>query len=139
MGSDERQYCSPGFNLPIATIMRSLPGKFKEYHTSLDNFDLISMNNINKMLDLYIKIVVSYEQYDKYKLVTDGGEPFLTKYNLYREIGIPGHSKNELIRNWIIHYCDGSKNIKDISKLIKVSENTIMKFIKTFKLKGLIK
>ena len=138
IGSDERQFSSKGVRIPTGVLTLTPYEKYKEYHTSLDNFDLISMNNINKMLDLYIKIVVSYEQYDKYKLVTDGGEPFLTKYNLYREIGIPGHSKNELIRNWIIHYCDGSKNIKDISKLIKVSENTIMKFIKTFKLKGLI-
>ena len=72
------------------------------------------------------------------KLVTDGGEPFLTKYDLYRDIGTPGNSYGDMIRNWVLHYSDGSKNVKDISKLTGHSEDLIEDVVEILKLKGLL-
>ena len=137
-GSDERQFSSNGIRIPTAVLTLTPYEKYEEYHTSEDNLDLITVDNINKMIYLYTKVLLNYEQYDKYKITTDGGEPFLTKYGLYRTISVPGHSDNDLIRNWILHYSDGTKNIKDISKLIKVNELTISRFIENFKSKGLL-
>ena len=90
------------------------------------------------MLDFYFKIVLNYEEYNKYKLVTEGGEPFLTKYDLYRDIGVPGHTEDDMIRNWILHHSDGTKNIKDISKITGYDEFIIEKFVENFKSKGLL-
>jgi aminopeptidase-like protein len=137
-GSDERQFSSNGIRIPTAVLTLTPYEKYKEYHTSEDNLNLISTDNINKMLDLYTKVLVNYEQYNKYRIVTEGGEPFLTKYDLYRTISVPGHSDNDLIRNWILHYSDGTKTVKDISKLIKVDELTISRFVENFKSKGLL-
>ena len=137
-GSDERQFSSNGIRIPSGVLTLESYENYKEYHTSEDNLDLISINNIKKMTNLYLKILLKYEKYDKYKLSTHGGEPFLTKYNLYRTIGVPGHSDDDVIRNWVIHYSDGTKNKKDISKLIGCEESIIEEFTDEFKIKGLL-
>ena len=137
-GSDERQFSSNGIRIPTAVLTLTPYEEYKEYHTDKDNLSLISDDNINKMLDLYTKVLLYYEQYDKCKIVTSGGEPFLTKYDLYRTISVPGHSEDDLIRNWILHYSDGTKNIKDISRLIGVEESVVNNFIENFKSKGLL-
>ena len=137
-GSDERQFSSNGIRIPSGVLTRTPYQEYKEYHTSYDNHNLISIDNIKKMLDIYLKILLNYESYEKYKISTIGGEPFLTKYNLYRTVSVPGHSDNGVIRNWILHYSDGTKNVKDISKLIDIDEDVIFNFIKNFKSKGIL-
>ena len=90
------------------------------------------------MVSVYSKILLKYEKYEKFKLSIKGGEPFLTKYKLYRLIGTPGNSNDDLIRNWILHYLDGTRNIKDIAKQLNIKESIIQKYIKVFKSKGLL-
>ena len=137
-GSDERQLSSQSIRIPTGVLTTTPYEEFDEYHTSSDNLDFICIDTINKMSNLYFKILLTYEKYDKYKLAISGGEPFLSKYNLYRSIGTPGNSTDEIIRNWILHYSDGTKNIKDISKLIGVSEKEIEKYIILFESKQLV-
>jgi len=128
-GSDERQLSSQSIRIPTGVLTTIPYEQFPEYHTSADDLNFVSMDTINNMVELYLKILLTYESYDKYKMLIGGGEPFLSKYNLYRSIGTPGNSKHEIIRNWILHYCDGTKNIKDISKLLDLPEQDIAEYI----------
>ena len=137
-GSDERQLSSQGIRIPTGVLTTIPYEEFDEYHTSNDNLDFISINTINKMVNLYLNIITQYEKYPKYKVNVKGGEPFLSKYKLYREVGVPGNTENDTIRNWVLHYCDGTKNIKDISKLLNISENIISKHINILKNKKVI-
>jgi len=137
-GSDERQFSSNGIRIPAGVLTLTPYEKYKAYHTSKDDLNLISFKKINQMSSLYLKILLEYEKYEKYKLSIKAGEPFLTKYKLYRLIGTPGNTNNDLIRNWILFYLDGTKNIKDISKLLNINESIIKKYIKKYKSKGLI-
>ena len=61
--SDERQYCSPGIDLPICTIMKSKYGSFKEYHTSLDTLgSVVTKKGLNESLNIYKKLIGEYEK-----------------------------------------------------------------------------
>ena len=138
-GSDERQLSSQSIRIPTGVLTTIPYEQFPEYHTSADDLNFISVDTINNMIELYLKILLTYESYDKYKMLIGGGEPFLSKYNLYRSIGTPGNSKHEIIRNWILHYCDGTKNIKDISKLLNLPEQDITEYILQFEKNQIIR
>ena len=61
-GSDERQFCSPGFNLPVGSLIRSMYGKFPEYHTSGDNLDFINKNSLKESFEKYFLIISELEK-----------------------------------------------------------------------------
>ena len=61
-GSDERQYCSPGFNLPVGTLMRSVPTKYKEYHTSSDNLEFMNKKSLQKSFEMCFSIISELEK-----------------------------------------------------------------------------
>ena len=111
-GSDERQFCSPGFNLPIGSIMRSMYGTYDEYHTSLDNKNFINFKNIIEMIDLYFKSLLSIEYNCKYINNFPNGEPMLNKHNLYnstgnvREIDL---EKKKIM--WLLNYSDSHHDL----------------------------
>tara|TARA_B100000989_G_C19532208_1_gene470724 strand:+ start:4274 stop:5620 length:1347 start_codon:yes stop_codon:yes gene_type:complete len=118
-GSDERQFGSPGVDLPICSISRSKYGEYPEYHTSLDNLSIISNKYLNESSNLIIKIIKIIEINTTY-IHTKLGEPFLTKYNLYPSIS----SKNHLFKNTqlildILAYSDGKNDLIDLANIIK--------------------
>jgi aminopeptidase-like protein len=78
-GSDERQYCSPGFNLPVGLIMRTMYGKYREYHTSLDNKALISFKAIRETIDLYFDVIKTIDENRKYIARVQKGTPQFSK------------------------------------------------------------
>ena len=84
-GSDERQFCSPGIDLPISSITRSKYGTYKEYHTSLDNFELVTERGLNESLEIYLKCIEVFEKncYPKINVLC---EPQLCKRSLYPNI-----------------------------------------------------
>ena len=82
-GSDERNYCAPGVDLPVATVMRSKFGSYPEYHTSLDKLGtVVTKKSLKSSFDLIKKIVIAADNncYPKTKIF---GEPFMTKRNMY--------------------------------------------------------
>ena len=78
-GSDERQYCSPGFNFPVGLIMRTMYGQYKEYHTSLDNKDLISFKVIRETIDLYFDVIRTIDENGTYMSTIQNGSPQFSK------------------------------------------------------------
>ena len=137
-GSDERQFSSSGVRIPTGVLSLTPYQMYKEYHTSQDSAELISIENISNMVDVYKKVIMEYESRGKVAIATNGGEPFLTKYNMYRLIGTPGNSESEVIRNWILHYADGSRNVKDISKLLNLKEDEVDRWVCEMKRKGVL-
>lgn len=66
-GSDERQYCSPGFDLPVGSLMRSMYGRYPEYHTSLDNKSFISFSAMRESIALYLRMILAMEANRTYR------------------------------------------------------------------------
>ena len=138
-GSDERQYCSPGFNLPVGSIMRSMYGTYDEYHTSLDNKDLINFENIKEMIDIYFNALLSLEYNYKYINNYPDGEPMLTKHNLYNSIGNVWNldlEKKKIM--WLLNYSDTHHDLLSISDLSGFSVIELKKTADILLEKGLL-
>jgi aminopeptidase-like protein len=116
-GSDERQYCAPGVDLPIATIMRSAYGKYPEYHTSLDNLDFVTPSGLEGGFIALRRAIEIIEQ--NIKLETRVlCEPQLGKRGLYPTLSTK--DSNEQVKSMmdIITYSDGSQTLLDIADQI---------------------
>ena len=136
-GSDERQYNSPGVDLPIASIFRSKYGKYKEYHTSLDNFDLVTKEGLKggykvakKAIDILLNKTVP-----KNLVIC---EPQMGKKNLYPGLSITrkNYSYKHLMN--FLQYCDGKNDLQSISKIIKLSLKQVLKIFKLLKKNKLV-
>ncbi len=136
-GSDERQYCAPGIDLPIASLMRTKYGVYPEYHTSEDNLDFISPEGLEGGFQLVQKTIASIEA-NAYYTINCLGEPQLGKYGLYPTTSQKGSS--QIVRNLInvIAYCDGQNDIFDISEITGVPVLEVIEHISKLDAKGLV-
>jgi aminopeptidase-like protein len=116
-GSDERQYCAPGVDLPIATIMRSKYGEYPEYHTSLDDLTLISPQGLERGFAAIQKAIVHIEN-NPVPLVTVLGEPQLGKRGLYPSLSTKFRDDAVKTMKDMLAYCDGSHTLLDIAETI---------------------
>lgn len=137
-GSDERQYNSPGVDLPIASIFRTKYHEYSEYHTSLDNFNFISLKGITGGYDVVkesIKILLE-QIFPESKYLC---EPFLSKRKLYPTLSrgkIPKLTKKILD---VLQYCDGKNDLDNISKKTLINKNQVVSIYKLLLKKNLIK
>lgn len=116
-GYDERQFCSPGYNLPVGRLSRTPFEEFPEYHTSADNPDFISSTNLSESLRLLLNAVFVIERNKKYINTHPKGEPQLGKRGLYNSVG--GHQQNREFRMallWVLNLSDGNHSLLDIAK-----------------------
>lgn len=116
-GYDERQFCSPGFNLAVGLLTRSPHGSFPEYHTSADNLDFVSPPALEGSLTLCASIVTLLEREAVYVNQSPMGEPRLGKRGLYRGMGgSPDQPTSELALLWVLNQSDGLHSLLDIAE-----------------------
>lgn len=116
-GSDERQYCSPGFDLPIATVTRTMYAKYAEYHTSLDNLDFICMESLQDSINFYEEMVDEIESLKIYKSLNPYGEPQLGKRGLYPNLGSQKEMEERVnALMWALNMSDGTCETKEIAE-----------------------
>lgn len=116
-GYDERQFCSPGFNLPVGSLTRSPHGTFPEYHTSGDNLDFVRPEYLGDSLSKYLDIIDILESNRTYFSQNPFCEPQLGKRGLYRKVGGHGRSpKEEVAMLWVLNLSDGYHSLLDIAE-----------------------
>jgi aminopeptidase-like protein len=125
-GSDERQYNSPGIDLKISSIFRTKYGEYSEYHTSLDNFNLVTLkgcvggfNVARKSIEILLERI-----YPKCKIMC---EPQMGKRGLYTTLSTK--NENKLTRSYMdfLQYADGTNSLEKISNLIKLDLKSVKK------------
>ncbi|EKD55020.1 MAG: hypothetical protein ACD_60C00028G0017 [uncultured bacterium] len=118
-GSDERQYCSPGIDLPVASIMRSKYGEYPEYHTSLDDLNLVTPSGL---LGAYRALMLSLYCLEENKILKTQCycEPQLGKRGLYSTLGARNSEKSRRDMMDILAYCDGEHDLLAIAELINM-------------------
>jgi aminopeptidase-like protein len=115
VGSDERQYSSPGFNLQVGVLMRTPFSQFPEYHTSLDNKDLMDFKKMEELIQLCVQFVKAFELNDKYENQVKYGEPFLGKRNLYEDLSTKlTHSETIKMRLRLLNFLDGTRELIEV-------------------------
>lgn len=114
-GYDERQYCSPGFNLPVGCLMRSVWGTFPQYHTSADNLEFITQEQLAESLRVCTAIVDVIENNRRYRNLSPFCEPQLGKRDLYRSTGGEAIGVEINARLWVLNLSDGEHSLLDIA------------------------
>ena len=116
-GYDERQYCSPGFNLPVGSLMRTPHGLFPEYHTSADNLEFVQPQYLSHSFSTLSLILDILENNTTYVNQNPKCEPQLGKRGLYRAMG--GHkdsAEKQLAVLWVLNLSDGSHTLLDVAE-----------------------
>ena len=138
-GSDERQYCAPGVDLPVCSICRSKYGEYPEYHTSADDLKLISPAGLYGAFKVYTECIEALEN-NEYYVSSCIGEPQLGKRGLYSNISQKGSSTNSNSRDILnfLTYADGKNDLIDISDIIKVPVKELIPLARILEEKKLI-
>ena len=136
-GSDERQYNSPGIDLPIASIFRTKYGKYPEYHTSLDNFNLVTEKGIDggfkvakKAIEILIKKIIP-----KNNILC---EPQMSQRGLYPTLSTKNETKITKHYMDFLQYSDGKNDLNEIAKILKLNKNNVFKIYLKLKKSRLI-
>ena len=116
-GYDERQYCSPGFDLPVGRLSRSPHGKFPEYHTSADNLDFVTAESLGEAAETCLSAFDLIESNRHFLNLNPKCEPQLGKRGLYGSIGgLADPGQVEMAMLWVLNLSDGAHSLLDISE-----------------------
>lgn len=118
-GSDERQYCWPGVDLPVCSVMRSKYGEYPEYHTSLDNMDLITPNGLAGSFFALQYCAACVEENRTYRTAVLC-EPQLGRRGLYPVISKRGSASASALYRNILAYCDGANDLLAVADILGV-------------------
>lgn len=136
-GSDERQYCSPGVDLPVASMMRTRYNSYPEYHTSLDDLTLVTPSGLEGALDAYKKTISLIEKNRAYRTVTPC-EPQLGKRGLYPTLSTRGAGYSVRSMTNVLAYADGTRDLVDLAETIGITADEAIEISEKLVTAGLI-
>jgi aminopeptidase-like protein len=115
-GYDERQYCSPGINLPVGCFMRTPNGQYPEYHTSADDLSLVKPSSLGESLFQLLHIIQILEENGRYLNLNPKCEPQLGRRGLYRQMGgTKDAAATEMAMLWVLNLSDGEHDLLDVA------------------------
>jgi aminopeptidase-like protein len=115
-GYDERQYCSPGYNLAVGCFTRTPYERFPEYHTSADDLDFVRPENLADSVERILRMLEVLENNEVFVNLNPKGEPRLGPRGLYRPVGGDAAPINQLALLWVLNLSDGNHSLLDISE-----------------------
>jgi len=120
-GYDERQYCSPGFNLAVGSLTRTPYGEYPEYHTSADNLALVRPERVVDTLRRYLEVFEVLEGNRTYTNLLPKCEPQLGKRGLYGTVGGQSHAQaRQMAMLWVLNQSDGTQALLDVAERAKL-------------------
>ncbi len=139
-GYDERQYCSPGFDLPVGCLSRTPHGRFPEYHTSADNLEFVRPECLAESLSIYSTVVDVLEHNKTYLNTNPHCEPQLGRRGLYRATGgapDPGLAQQAML--WVLNLSDGAHSLLDIAERSGLAFDLVRNTASTLTQHGLLR
>jgi aminopeptidase-like protein len=136
-GSDERQYCSPGVDLPVASIMRTRYNSYPEYHTSLDDLNLVTPSGLEGGFEALKKTLQLIEHNRVYRATTPC-EPQLGKRGLYPTLSTRGAGYAVRSMTNVLAYADGTRDLIDLADFIGVGAEEAVETAEKLAAAGLI-
>ncbi len=116
-GYDERQFCSPGFDLPVGSLTRTPWGRYPQYHTSADDLGFLRSEALGNSLYRYLQVVDALESNRTYRNLNPHGEPQLGKRGLYSKIGGGDEGRRrQLALLWVLNLSDGDHTLLDVAE-----------------------
>lgn len=137
-GSDERQYCSPGFDLPVGSLMRTRYGYYSQYHTSKDDKSVICFESLKQSIDMYLSIINLIEHNEKLVNQKPYCEPKLSKYGLYPTLSQKYIAEQTRAIAWILNQSNGKNDLIDIVNKSGISLELAYELVEKLKEKGIL-
>ncbi|MEW6585078.1 MAG: DUF4910 domain-containing protein [Nitrospirota bacterium] len=139
-GYDERQYSSPGFNLPVGCLMRTPYGRYPEYHTSADDLSFVHPECLAGSLSLFLSVLNIIENNERYLNQNPKCEPQLGRRGLYQSTGGQQDKKlRELAMLWVLNLSDGRHTLLDVSERAGLHFNLVIEAADALKEHDLLK
>jgi aminopeptidase-like protein len=137
-GYDERQYCSPGINLPVGSFQRSKYGTIPQYHTSADSLVFIKPTHLLESYRVIVKTIGVIENDSIYRNVAPKCEPQLGKRGLYSRIGGKDIAVENMAMLWVLNFSDGAHSLLDIAERSEMPFDVILRATQLLQAHGLL-
>jgi aminopeptidase-like protein len=139
-GYDERQFCSPGINLPVGRLSRTPHGTFPEYHTSADNLGFVHPEKLKESFGACLQILSLLEKNGTFLNLNSKCEPQLGRRGLYAMVGGRANAGvTEMAMLWVLNLSDGNHSLLDISERSNISFDSICEAAEALQEKGLLR
>ena len=137
-GYDERQYCSPGFNLPVGLFQRSKYGTLPQYHTSADDLSFIKPQHLLESYNVIVKTIGVIENDAVYHNMVPKCEPQLGKRGLFGRVGGENIAAENMAMLWVLNFSDGAHSVLDIAERAKLPFEIVLRATQLLEAHGLL-